>query len=36
MFVDVIPQNTSAIKLYKEYDFDHLNLIKLRKNNIKK
>lgn len=32
MFVDVIPRNTSAIKLYKECGFDHLNLIQLRKN----
>lgn len=32
MFVDVIPRNTSAIKLYKECGFDHLNIIQLRKN----
>lgn len=32
MFVDVIPRNTSAIKLYRECGFDHLNLIQLRKN----
>lgn len=32
MFVDVVPRNTSAIKLYKECGFDHLNLIQLRKN----
>ncbi|KAJ52467.1 ribosomal protein S18 acetylase RimI-like enzyme [Clostridium tetanomorphum] len=36
MFVDVIPRNTSAIKLYKECGFDHLNLIQLRKNYDKK
>lgn len=32
MFVDVIPRNTNAIKLYRECGFDHLNLIQLRKN----
>ncbi|MGL5439107.1 MAG: GNAT family N-acetyltransferase [Filifactoraceae bacterium] len=32
MFVDVVPRNTSAIKLYKECGFDHLNIIQLRKN----
>ena len=32
MFIDVIPRNTSAIKLYKECGFDHLNIIQLRKN----
>lgn len=32
MFVDVIPRNTSAIKLYKQCGFDHLNMIQLRKN----
>lgn len=32
MFVDVIPRNISAIKLYKECGFDHLNIIQLRKN----
>lgn len=32
MFVDVIPRNTSAIKLYRECGFDHLNIIQLRKN----
>ena len=32
MFVDVIPRNTSAIKLYRESGFDHLNMIQLRKN----
>jgi GNAT superfamily N-acetyltransferase len=32
MFIDVIPRNTSAIKLYRECGFDHLNLIQLRKN----
>ncbi|WP_460420590.1 GNAT family N-acetyltransferase [Paraclostridium sordellii] len=32
IFVDVIPRNTSAIKLYKECGFDHLNIIQLRKN----
>lgn len=32
MFVDVIPRNTGAIKLYKEFGFDHLNMIQLRKN----
>lgn len=32
MFVDVIPRNTSAIKLYRECGFDHLNMIQLRKN----
>jgi ribosomal protein S18 acetylase RimI-like enzyme len=32
MFVDVIPRNESAIKLYRECGFDHLNLIQLRKN----
>lgn len=31
MFVDVIPRNTGAIKLYKECGFDHLNIIQLRK-----
>lgn len=36
MFVDVIPRNTKAIKLYKECGFDHLNLIQLRKNYDKK
>ncbi len=36
MFVDVIPRNTNAIKLYKECGFDHLNLIQLRKNYDKK
>lgn len=32
MFVDVIPRNKGAIKLYKECGFDHLNIIQLRKN----
>jgi len=32
MFVDVIPRNTGAIKLYRECGFDHLNMIQLRKN----
>lgn len=32
MFVDVVPRNTSAIKLYRECGFDHLNIIQLRKN----
>ncbi|MDO7205796.1 GNAT family N-acetyltransferase [Paraclostridium bifermentans] len=32
MFVDVIPRNTSAIRLYRECGFDHLNIIQLRKN----
>ncbi|HCJ58962.1 GNAT family N-acetyltransferase [Lutispora sp.] len=32
MFVDVIPRNTNAIKLYRDCGFDHLNLIQLRKN----
>lgn len=32
MFVDVIPRNTSAIKLYRECGFHHLNIIQLRKN----
>lgn len=32
MFVDIIPRNESAIKLYRECGFDHLNLIQLRKN----
>lgn len=32
MFVDVITRNTSAIKLYRECGFDHLNIIQLRKN----
>ncbi|CEK38157.1 GNAT family N-acetyltransferase [Paraclostridium sordellii] len=32
MFIDVVPRNTSAIKLYKECGFDHLNIIQLRKN----
>ncbi|SHI46279.1 GNAT family N-acetyltransferase [Lutispora thermophila] len=32
IFVDVIPRNTGAIKLYRELGFDHLNLIQLRKN----
>lgn len=36
MFVDVIPRNSSAIKLYRECGFDHLNLIQLRKNYDKK
>ena len=36
MFVDVIPRNTKAIKLYKECGFDHLNLIQLRKDYDKK
>lgn len=36
MFVDVIPRNTSALKLYKECGFDHLNIIQLRKNYNKK
>ena len=36
MFVDVIPRNTSAIRLYRECGFDHLNLIQLRKNYDKK
>jgi len=36
MFVDVVPRNTSAIKLYKECGFDHLNIIQLRKNYDKK
>lgn len=36
MFVDVIPRNTSAMKLYKECGFDHLNIIQLRKNYDKK
>ena len=31
-FVDVIPRNTGAIKLYRDFGFDHLNLIQLRKN----
>lgn len=35
MFVDVIPRNTSAIKLYSECGFDHLNLIQLRNTMIK-
>lgn len=32
LFVDVIPRNTGAIKLYRDFGFDHLNLIQLRKN----
>ncbi len=32
MVVDVVPRNTSAMKLYKECGFDHLNIIQLRKN----
>lgn len=32
MFVDVVPRNINAIKLYKKCGFDHLNLIELRKN----
>lgn len=32
MFVDVVPRNSNAIKLYREFGFDHLNLIQLRKN----
>lgn len=36
MFVDVIPRNTGAIKLYRDCGFDHLNLIQLRKNYDKK
>ncbi len=32
IFVDVIPRNASAIKLYNECGFDHLNMIQLRKN----
>lgn len=36
MFVDVIPRNTSALRLYRTCGFDHLNLIQLRKNYDKK
>lgn len=32
MFVDVIPRNPAAIKLYFNNGFDHLNMIQLRKN----
>jgi predicted acetyltransferase len=32
LFVDVIPRNTGAIKLYRDFGFDHLNLVQLRKN----
>lgn len=32
LFVDVVPRNTGAIKLYRDFGFDHLNLIQLRKN----
>lgn len=32
MFVDVVPRNTNAIKMYRECGFDHLNIIQLRKN----
>ena len=32
MLVDVIPRNTSAIRLYRQCGFDHLNIIQLRKN----
>ncbi len=32
MFVSVIPRNTSALKLYRDCGFDHLNMIELRKN----
>ena len=32
IFVDVIPRNTGAIKLYRDFGFNHLNLIQLRKN----
>jgi len=32
MFVDVIPSNPAAIRLYVKYGFDHLNMIQLRKN----
>lgn len=32
MFVDVIPRNPAAIKLYLKNGFDHLNMIQLRKN----
>lgn len=32
MFIDVIPRNTSAIKLYSECGFNHLNMIQIRKN----
>ncbi|GIM33368.1 hypothetical protein [Paraclostridium bifermentans] len=32
MIVDVIPRNTSAIRLYRQCGFDHLNIIQLRKN----
>lgn len=32
MLVDVIPRNTSDIRLYRQCGFDHLNIIQLRKN----
>lgn len=32
MFVNVIPRNESAIKLYRDCGFDHLNMVELRKN----
>lgn len=32
IFVDVIPRNTGAIKLYRDFGFNHLNLLQLRKN----
>lgn len=32
MFVDVIPRNINAMKLYRNCGFDHLNMIELRKN----
>ena len=32
MFVDVIPRNEDAIRLYTSSGFDHLNMVQLRKN----
>ena len=32
MYVDVIPRNDGAIRLYVSSGFDHLNMIQLRKN----
>ncbi|WIV11046.1 GNAT family N-acetyltransferase [Proteiniborus sp. MB09-C3] len=32
IFVDVVPRNIGAIKLYRDFGFNHLNLIQLRKN----
>lgn len=32
MFVDVIPRNVTALQMYVDCGFDHLNMIQLRKN----